>query len=291
MKNYHKAVINNNGNIRKIDIINNKLQNEKKNTKKILLTDDNIMSIIDEIIKPENVDISSIIIHNKLNPIIWNNDNTIKPEIKKILYKNIKRFIDFLDLDDIKIKDIILTGSMANYNYNENSDIDIHIITDFSKISNNKDFVENYFKMKKNIWNEKINPKIKNHEIEIYVQDVNEILYASGTYSLIKNKWLMKPIKKIITIDKKTIQKKVSEFINKIEELESKLDDKNWLNYYKTLKDKLKKYRKIGLENNGEFSTENLVFKILRNSGYINKLNDLKNDFLKNELSLKEIKL
>ena len=38
------------------------------------------------------------------------------------------------------------------------------------------------------------------------------------------------------------------------------------------LKDKLKDYRKTGLEKEGEYSYENLVFKYLRRSNLIEKL-------------------
>ena len=41
-------------------------------------------------------------------------------------------------------------------------------------------------------------------------------------------------------------------------------------------KDKLKKYRTRGLEDGGEFSNENLVFKVLRRNGYIQKLFDFR---------------
>jgi len=43
----------------------------------------------------------------------------------------------------------------------------------------------------------------------------------------------------------------------------------------KKLKDKIMKMRKLGLERKGEFSEENLAFKMLRNTGYIKKLNDV----------------
>ena len=40
-------------------------------------------------------------------------------------------------------------------------------------------------------------------------------------------------------------------------------------------KDKIMKMRKAGLERKGEFAEENLIFKTLRNTGYIGKLNDI----------------
>jgi hypothetical protein len=54
------------------------------------------------------------------------------------------------------------------------------------------------------------------------------------------------------------------------------------------VKDKLKKYRTAGLEDGGEMSDENLVFKVLRRNGYIQKLFDFQNQYQDNKLSLKE---
>ena len=53
-----------------------------------------------------------------------------------------------------------------------------------------------------------------------------------------------------------------------------------------TVKDKLKKFRRSGLESDGEFSYENLAFKFLRRNGYLKKLSDLKNNILDSTLSL-----
>ena len=54
------------------------------------------------------------------------------------------------------------------------------------------------------------------------------------------------------------------------------------------IKEKLKNYRKSGLEKEGEFSYENLVFKFLRRSGHIEKLFNMLNKTTNKELSIKE---
>jgi hypothetical protein len=51
-------------------------------------------------------------------------------------------------------------------------------------------------------------------------------------------------------------------------------------------KEKIKKYRSAGLEKDGEFSYENLVFKFLRRNGYIDKLFNFKNELIDKSLSL-----
>jgi hypothetical protein len=56
----------------------------------------------------------------------------------------------------------------------------------------------------------------------------------------------------------------------------------------KKYKDKLKKYRTCGLEKDGEYSDENLVFKVLRRNGYIEKLFDFENKHIDKKLSIQE---
>lgn len=249
----------------------------------------NINDKLKEVVEPEQVDVSSIKFNDELSPLIWDDDNQLKNDVREILLLNAKRFIEFCGLDDIEFNDIIMTGSMANYNYNDNSDIDIHIILDFNQISVNKEFVGDYFKLKKQLWAEKLPIQVKGHDVELYYQDSSESHHSTGIYSLMNDEWIVKPTKKIININTPDIQLKSSDLMNSIDELNDYKNDENFLKKYEQLKNKIKKYRQSGLDKSGEYSTENLVFKILRNNGYLNKLIEMKNKYLTNELSLDEI--
>lgn len=245
-----------------------------------------ISNVLKEVIEPDEVDVSSIQMQDKLNPLIWDENTNLKPDVRKTLLLNVKRFIEFTDIKNLMFKDVLLVGSMTNYNYNDNSDLDIHIILDFKQISNNVEFVGDYLKLKKTLWNENLPIQVKGHDVEMYFEDTEVTPYSSGAYSLIKNKWIRKPIKQIINIDSGDIQLKAANLMNAIDDLESNYNEENFLKKYENLKNKIKKYRQTGLEKNGEFSTENLVFKVLRNSGYLKKLFELKNQYTTQELSL-----
>jgi len=248
----------------------------------------NISDVLKEVVEPDDVNTSSIQIHDELSPFIWDNNMKLKPEIRKILLMNAKRFIEFCDVEMLKFNDIILTGSLANYNYNENSDLDVHIITDFSQISINTEFVGDFLKLKKQLWANNLPIQVKGHEVEMYFQDINELHHSSGTYSLIKNDWVIKPTKKIININTSAVQLKTADLMNAIDDLTNNKNKKDFIEKYEALKNKIKKYRQSGLDNGGEYSIENLVFKILRNSGYLEKLMQMKNNYLTKELSLDE---
>jgi hypothetical protein len=56
------------------------------------------------------------------------------------------------------------------------------------------------------------------------------------------------------------------------------------------LRDKLSKFRQSGLQLGGEFSTENIAFKLLRRAGYMDKLAKLQDVVVDKQLSVAEIK-
>ena len=67
-----------------------------------------------------------------LCPLLWEGE-TLKEPIRKGLTRITKQFIEFLGVG-LKIKDVVLLGSMAGYNWSDKSDIDVHVIVDQKEI-------------------------------------------------------------------------------------------------------------------------------------------------------------
>ena len=211
-----------------------------------------LYELVDEEIS--DFDKSTFDIKDHLTPEIWENE-TLKPEVKNTLVKIARDFFDGLELEGMEILDITLTGSLANYNWSEYSDVDLHIIADFSKIDENIELVKGFFNAKKALWN-------RAHEI------------------LITNDWLAKPEVRSFEPNWDDISLKAESLMDQIDQLQELYDDGLYDDAYMTavrLRDRLKKLRQSGLENGGEFSVENLAFKVLRRSGKIADLMDLKN--------------
>lgn len=212
-------------------------------------------------------------------------------EVRKTLLKISDHFVDSLGVEFF-IHDIVLTGSLANYNWSEYSDVDLHIIIDYSDIKGNdgsetfKNIIKEFFDAKKNVWNEKHNIKIKGFDVELYVQDISEPHISSGVYSVLNDEWIVEPKKETPNIDDRKILEKGEEFGKKIDKLISVGDNPDTLKQIEELRKKLKKFRQSGLESGGEYSYENLTFKLLRRNGYIKKLLDLKNDITDKKLSI-----
>ena len=143
-------------------------------------------------------------------------------------------FFDNLGLD-VDVEDFTFTGSLANYNYTKYSDLDLHLLVDFKKIDENLDLVKEYFRARTSLWNQKHKILIKNYEVEIYVQDVDEEHHSTGVYSIKNDKWIANPWKpgqKIPKYDKSVIKKKINAFIGQIEDAKNLFDDKKFKKSY-----------------------------------------------------------
>ena len=208
----------------------------------------------------------------------------MRDEIKKRLLEVSNNFIESLGVEFF-IHDIVLTGSLANYNWSQYSDVDLHILIDFEESKYEMDILKEFFDAKKNVWNEKHDIKIKGYDVEVYVQDVNEEHISSGVYSILHNKWIIEPEKDNPNIDDRKILEKGEEFGKKIDHLLQNPKEIT-IDQLEDLRKKRKEFRQSGLESGGEYSYENLTFKLLRRNGYIQKLLKLKTQLTDKKLSI-----
>lgn len=218
---------------------------------------------------------------------IWDENDQLIPEVRKQLKKIAIKFIESIDLK-APIKDIIFTGSLANYNWTKTSDIDLHIVIDFDDVDENTEFVRDYFDIQKALWGLKHDINVKGHEVEIYVQNQEEEHHSSGVYSIRDGEWIEKPDKKKVEVDKDSIRKKAQAIADMINALPGIKDDEEREEEAESIKEKIRKMRKTGLSSAGEYSVENLAFKTLRNGGYLEKLSDAKINAFDQALSLDE---
>jgi predicted nucleotidyltransferase len=237
--------------------------------------------------------LSSFKVQDTLNPKIWDDVESspkLKSDIRERLLEIAYQFVDFLGVD-IVVSDIIMTGSLSNFNWSKFSDVDLHIVANYNQFPPNQvDLYKELFNLKKIIFNEKHDITIFGYDVELYVQDEAETHFSSGVYSVLFDEWANEPKKESVSIDKEKLKSKSKQWMEIIDGvLENAKDEdiETAKSIVKKYKDKLKKYRTCGLEKNGEYSYENLVFKILRRNGYIEKLHNFGNEFLDKKLSLK----
>lgn len=225
---------------------------------------------------------------NKLNPLIFGVDETVDPEVRELLLKVANYFWEGLEIPE-PFEDVLLTGSSVNYNYTPTSDIDLHIVVDFDKFDNSE-LLKKYFDEAKLNWNRVHDLKLGKQNIEVYIQDNEDHPEYRGEYSLMNDKWLRRPSYVSIDIPDEEIEKKTKLFKQQIDKLEKtgKDNPEKAIELTNKIKERLKNFRQAGLDKDGEYSLENLAFKDLRNTGYLEKLSNLKNSFIDKTLSLVE---
>ena len=243
------------------------------------------MNQIDEMISPEEINVDSFEVKDSLHPRFWNDEQHLDMHIRRALLVIAKDFIDEYNLGEYAIDDIIMTGSLANYNWSEEfSDIDLHIIMDTTQLSEDPSLAKSISDAMRNVWNKThTDISVGGFPVELYIQDTHEPHKSSGVYSLLDDEWKTSPSLDKLSgeIEEDEIKTRAAEYMNLIDKIEMMYNDIDPLQMYHCcakLMDKIKAERASGLTKDDatELTAGNLIFKSLRRSGYIEKLIDIK---------------
>lgn len=257
----------------------------KRLIKKLLresLEENNFTKLLGEV--TGNLDFSTFKINETLNPEIWESNNTMKPDVLEALKTIATDYWKGLELE-APLMDITLTGSLANFNWSRYSDADLHMVFDMKFLGEDKTMIKDLLDVKTRAWNLKHDITVKDFEVELYLQPEDQPHHSTGVYSITNNKWVVEPKKVDADIDKETITKKYNTIIKTVNEIK-KCDDEDIVKMLEKLKDKLKAMRQSGLDSGGEFSNENIVFKLLRRNDIMEQINDMLTDAYDKSVSL-----
>lgn len=233
--------------------------------------------------------------HDILNPKIFDG-NKVKPEVREKVQEVVNEYIKLLLEENIflKVQDVILAGSNASYNYTENSDLDVHILANVNDVDDPNDLYPKIYNAYRRIFESKFDITFYGIPVEIYVEltkDTN--LISNGVYSIMFDEWIKEPKESYVpNIDEDAIKKAAEPWIVEAENIIKDVDD-NVADGDEEIDDyinRIYEMRQRGLHdtNGSEFSTENLIFKEVRNAGLLDKLKNLKNVIVSKKLSLEE---
>ena len=218
------------------------------------------------------------ITHNtELNPKLWDN-NKLQPEIRLQLLKIARHFSDFLKVEKLNLKDITISGSNASFGYNDSSDLDLHLVAVVDPAQ------ADLYDAKKNVYNSKYSITIKGIDVELYVQDYKQKHYSSGIYSVLRDQWISEPTTGTPQVGHAEVKSKARNYAGRINQALRSND----LNTARETMSNIRRLRQAGLEAGGEYSVENLAFKLLRARGQIDKLVKHINKLEGASLSIKE---
>ena len=217
-------------------------------------------------------------IQDSLHPKFWVVEDILHPQISKRLIEIAQDFLEGLDIE-VDLKDLRFTGSLASFNWSSFSDIDLHLVVDFDTIDEDVDFVRDYFHAKIFVWNNKHNITIHDFEVEIYVENEGDPHKALGLYSILNDEWIKKPVREEADIDWGEVEKKANSLMDQVDRISQLLADEKYKeveNSGHRLKEKIRRFRRAGLDRAGVYSAENVAFKVLRRNGYLSRLAALK---------------
>ena len=215
--------------------------------------------------------------HDELNPKLFANEQLI-PEIRQGLLKIAKHFEEFIGVE-LDVVDITISGSNAAFSYTSHSDVDLHIIVQVPDTEEYKQLLD----AKKNDYNARHDITVRDIPVELYAQDVGQDHHSVGIYSVLNDEWVSQAERTDIDVDSEDVQRKYTNYRDRVK-LVLKQDDHD---IAKHMWDDIKRMRKSGLESAAsEFSTENLVYKMLRNKKWIERLQDHMNNIVDKDLSI-----
>jgi hypothetical protein len=219
-----------------------------------------------------------VTVNQELNPKIWQEDR-LDGNVRQKLIKIARAFVDFVGID-LDVEDYTITGSNANFTWTDYSDLDLHVIITDEPTDEQREL----FTAKKALWAEQHDITIKGLPVECYVQGSKEPHHSTGVFSLTKNTWLVEPKKTKPDVDDASIEAKKDAILAIIEHALLAKD----LEKLQAVKEKITTMRRAGLERAGEWSVENIVFKILRNLGLIDQITEKIRELEDQELSLEQ---
>jgi len=244
-------------------------------------------------IAAQDVSVDGFSFNDTLEKRVWDSDNTMRPDVREALLAVADDFAEGLSID-VRPEDIRLTGSLANYNWSKYSDVDLHVVVNFSEVDEDQDLVEGYFNSAAALWNLRHDIKAKGYDVEIYVENMGEEHMSTGLYSVLNGEWIrVPPDEQGEKISFDSVKKKAAGIMRQIAELE-KLESspEETIELAEKVKEKIRRMRKSGLRTRkGQYSTGNIAFKVLRRNGSLEKLSNIKNDAYDASMSIKESRL
>jgi hypothetical protein len=222
----------------------------------------------------------AVTFHDNLNPKLFRGQH-LWPEVELQLKNIAQDFLQEMGIHDLDVRDITISGSNAAYSYTDHSDLDLHILVNMKDLPDD-DIYREFFKAKKDLYNDSHDITINGIPVELYIQDASEPVVSLGEYSIKDKKWLKLPTKRRANFDQNATKAKYEKLLDVID---TALQSSKIGKVSKVLK-KIKQYRQAGLDKGGEFGPENLAYKALRSQGYITKLYDLRDKLHSKHLSL-----
>jgi hypothetical protein len=178
---------------------------------------------------------------------------------------------DELGMPDLKILDMLYVGSLASYEYDDLSDVDIHIIIDPASFKGDPKMLRRYLS-KVNDLNEFLYNRVtfygRKADFSFYADTVEgRIEPGVGIYSLFNETWPSQPEAAPIRFSRTRVYAEFGDFVQRYNALATDYarDKRSFVcQRFSDLREEVRLYRRKGIAKDGIRSTENIVYRALR---------------------------
>ena len=157
----------------------------------------------------------AVTFHDNLNPKLFRGQH-LQPEVELQLKTIAQDFLQEMGIHDLDVRDITISGSNAAYSYTEHSDLDLHILVNMKDLPDD-DIYHEFFKAKKDLYNDSHDITIHGIPVELYIQDAAEPVTSLGEYSVKNKKWLRLPTKRRANFDQTATKAKYIKLLDVID--------------------------------------------------------------------------
>lgn len=218
--------------------------------------------------------------HDALESTYWDGDK-MRPEVQASLKKTGLQYFGRLEqkLPCVKLKDILFTGSLSNYNYTSFSDVDLHLTVDIADCKC-KALVSEYITLMNYYHHETEEEVFLRRPMQVTVIMANQDKGQDSRYSVLQAKWVVMPEPgRKVPYSKQALSDYVMAYHEQIRELKALFhtDPKAFdCERAQSLFSKLKQERAAGLKGaRGYDSIENTAYRVIRSVGDLSTLYDL----------------
>ena len=221
--------------------------------------------------------------HSVLNPALWDQDR-LKPAVANQLLAIASAWQRDAQIPDAFVRDVVLVGGNANFNYTSRSDIDVHLVIERDRLGSPRSLVDEYLTLKKNSWSNSRLIRVTGRQVELFAEDISEERpTGQGVYSLSRQRWLVAPQQVAVDYGDPSLKRQVGRYRRTIACLiQSDASEAA----FRALRAELRALRQEGLKRGGEYDRSNLVFKALRNSGDLDAMTRFQQARMDRKLSL-----
>ena len=210
----------------------------------------------------------------------FDGENDLREDIRKVLLRVVDdSLVGLAKKDEIVLPEfIVLTGSLTGPNWDEFSDVDLHIGVDFFQFDDSS-LTRKYLALYASDFNHQ-HYELLNRDLELYFQDVTETHDSPGIYNIEDAHWMKVPDGIRIEVTKQ-MQKAASNYRVEVDilvaeyELSSKSQASSFLEKLLAYWQNIRSARSEGITTGGRESFGNQVFKQLRRNDVLKDLSDL----------------